>query len=82
MLIVNSGMSYHNMRGFQSGDPAVASASKRFDDWLAEAVSIADPGKRSAALADWEKAPGARDCHPRSDTWSPSSSRPGPRGAT
>jgi aromatic ring-opening dioxygenase catalytic subunit (LigB family) len=67
VLIIASGMSYHNMRGFMSGDPSVAAASKRFDDWLAEAVAIADPGKREEALAAWEKAPGARDCHPRSE---------------
>jgi aromatic ring-opening dioxygenase catalytic subunit (LigB family) len=67
VLIIASGMSYHNMRGFMSGNPAVAEASKRFDDWLAQAVAIADPEKRNETLAAWEKAPSARDCHPRSE---------------
>jgi len=67
VLIIASGMSYHNMRGFMSGSPAVAATSKRFDDWLAESVSIGDPEKRRAAFVNWEKALGARECHPRSE---------------
>ncbi len=67
VLIIASGMSYHNMGGFMSGDPRVAGISKRFDDWLAQAVSIEDPEKRRQALVDWRKAPGALDCHPRSE---------------
>jgi aromatic ring-opening dioxygenase catalytic subunit (LigB family) len=67
VLIIGSGMSYHNMRGLMYGGPAVASDSRRFDDWLAEAAAVADPQERRAALADWLKAPGARECHPRSE---------------
>jgi aromatic ring-opening dioxygenase catalytic subunit (LigB family) len=66
-LILTNGMSYHNMRGFMSGDPAYAAASERFDDWLAEAVAVADPEERRRLLLAWEKAPGARESHPRSE---------------
>jgi aromatic ring-opening dioxygenase catalytic subunit (LigB family) len=67
VLILCSGMSYHNMRGFASGDPRFASSSRLFDDWLAEAVAIEDPEERREALVGWRKAPAALDCHPRSE---------------
>ncbi len=64
VLIVGSGMSYHNLRGF---GPAFADASRRFDDWLTAAATDADAGRRDAALARWEQAPHARTCHPREE---------------
>jgi aromatic ring-opening dioxygenase catalytic subunit (LigB family) len=64
VLIVGSGMSYHNMRGFM--DPRTRDVSARFDDWLAQAVG-AEPGARDAALADWSQAPMARQSHPREE---------------
>jgi aromatic ring-opening dioxygenase catalytic subunit (LigB family) len=66
-LIIASGMSYHNMRGFMSGDPRVAELSKRFDDSLAEAVAAAEPAERKRRLVDWKRLPGALECHPRSE---------------
>jgi aromatic ring-opening dioxygenase catalytic subunit (LigB family) len=67
VLIIGSGMSYHNLRLFMSGDPRVMEVSRLFDDWLAEAVSLADPEERRRSLVDWKRAPGALECHPRSD---------------
>jgi aromatic ring-opening dioxygenase catalytic subunit (LigB family) len=67
VLIIGSGMSYHNMRGFMSSDPTVATVSKHFDEWLADTVSIHDPETRNATLIDWRQAPGARQSHPRSE---------------
>jgi aromatic ring-opening dioxygenase catalytic subunit (LigB family) len=67
VLIIGSGMSYHNMRGFMSDNPTVEMASKQFDDWLADTVSIHDSEIRNATLIDWRQAPGARYCHPRSE---------------
>jgi aromatic ring-opening dioxygenase catalytic subunit (LigB family) len=63
VLIVGSGMSYHNMRGFGSGG---RSASVAFDAWLREAITL-DPAARDAALLRWEDAPSARACHPREE---------------
>ncbi len=65
VLIICSGMSYHNMRGF--GNPEAAPLSEGFDAWLSHTVSIPDPAERKRRLLDWEKAPGARSCHPRSE---------------
>jgi aromatic ring-opening dioxygenase catalytic subunit (LigB family) len=64
VLIVGSGMSYHNMRGFMA--PRTAEVSARFDDWLATTVA-AEPSARDAALARWSSAPLARECHPREE---------------
>jgi aromatic ring-opening dioxygenase catalytic subunit (LigB family) len=67
VLIIGSGMSYHNLRGFMSGDSRNRTVSKGFDDWLADAVAITDPVDRGKRLIDWSRAPGALDCHPRSE---------------
>ena len=64
VLIIGSGMSYHNMRGFMSGGGAAD--SKRFDAWLTEAIAK-DPHERDALLRDWADAPAARACHPREE---------------
>jgi aromatic ring-opening dioxygenase catalytic subunit (LigB family) len=61
VLIVGSGMSFHNMRGY--GDPRFTPVSAEFDDWLTAAVESA-PAGRDALLADWTQAPHARLCHP------------------
>jgi aromatic ring-opening dioxygenase catalytic subunit (LigB family) len=55
------------MRGFMTGDPRVGSVSKRFDDWLAEAVALPDREERRQRLVAWQTGPGARECHPRSE---------------
>jgi len=61
VLIVGSGMSFHNMRGY--GDPRFASISDEFDNWLTAAVE-STPQQRDYALQHWEEAPAARLCHP------------------
>lgn len=61
VLIVGSGMSFHNMRGY--GDPRFGPVSDEFDEWLTHAVRL--PGaEREAALTQWAQAPAARLCHP------------------
>jgi len=64
VLIIGSGNSYHNMRGFMAGDGLTASQS--FDTWLHTA--IVDKGaSRRAALNNWAGAPAAQDVHPREE---------------
>ncbi|GAB2728180.1 class III extradiol ring-cleavage dioxygenase [Melaminivora jejuensis] len=62
-LIIGSGMSYHNMRGY--GDPRSTPASSAFDHWLAETVALPE-AQRHARLADWAaaSAPAGRLAHP------------------
>ena len=71
VLIVGSGMSYHNLRGFFSGGPAVARDSAAFDAWLGEAAALPDPEARGEALSRWREAPAALSCHPRSEHLAP-----------
>jgi aromatic ring-opening dioxygenase catalytic subunit (LigB family) len=67
VLIVGSGMSYHNLRRFWSTDATDVEAARAFDAWLAETLEAGDAGNREANLAAWENAPGARTAHPRSE---------------
>jgi aromatic ring-opening dioxygenase catalytic subunit (LigB family) len=63
VLIVGSGMSYHNLGAMFSGSGAAAAAS--FDSWLNDAVR--DPAARDEKLAAWSTAPGGRESHPREE---------------
>lgn len=71
VFIVGSGMSYHNMRAFMThrrngGGTRMVDDSKAFDDWLAETVSL-EPSAMQTRLIEWEKAPAARESHPREE---------------
>jgi aromatic ring-opening dioxygenase catalytic subunit (LigB family) len=63
VLIVGSGMSYHNLR--ERGGRYAANAAE-FDAWLTEA-STAEPERRNQMLSQWEHAPSARIAHPREE---------------
>ena len=65
VLIVGSGMSYHNLRDLFTSDPRALRAAVEFDAWLNEAVTESDPVARERKLAAWHQAPGARAAHPR-----------------
>ncbi len=67
VLIIGSGMSYHNMRGFMSGETNTIINSEKFDNWLLKTVSNTDINERNTALMNWQKAPAALECHPRSE---------------
>ncbi|QSR15872.1 class III extradiol ring-cleavage dioxygenase [Novosphingobium sp. KA1] len=64
VLIVGSGMSFHNMRGY--GNPASTAPSQTFDAWLT-AAATSDAETRAAALTGWAEAPGGRFSHPREE---------------
>ena len=63
VVIVGSGLSYHNLRLF---GPGAKEPSAAFDAWLDDAMQ-SDPKTRVAKLKAWEQAPSARICHPRED---------------
>ncbi len=63
VLIVGSGLSFHNLRAFNA---AGASASHAFDQWLRQTMAL-PPEQRSAQLMQWEQAPAARMAHPREE---------------
>jgi aromatic ring-opening dioxygenase catalytic subunit (LigB family) len=64
VLILGSGMSFHNMRAFHR--PDTIAASRQFDAWLGE-VCEGDPAARDQALARWSDGPSARFSHPREE---------------
>jgi aromatic ring-opening dioxygenase catalytic subunit (LigB family) len=63
VLIIASGMSYHNMRMFRQAEPGHVQQAVRFDHWLAEAVAIDDVDARADRLATWDQNPDALACH-------------------
>ena len=66
VLIVGTGLSYHNLAHFMNGSPVTDQPAKAFDAWLNAAVT-APPPERNLRLTQWEHAPGARLCHPREE---------------
>lgn len=67
VLIIASGMSFHNVRAMMQGNSTEAvAASVAFDDWLTTKLT-GDPAAREAGLTAWAQAPGARLSHPREE---------------
>jgi aromatic ring-opening dioxygenase catalytic subunit (LigB family) len=64
VLIIGSGLSYHNLRQFGAGG---AAASQAFDRWLQQALVQSSPAVREQAMLGWEQAPSARAAHPREE---------------
>ncbi|SHH51703.1 DODA-type extradiol aromatic ring-opening family dioxygenase [Pollutimonas bauzanensis] len=64
VLIVGSGLSYHNLRQIYGGGSA---ASAQFDAWLQQVLLDAPPEQRAGLLERWTSAPAARLAHPRED---------------
>jgi aromatic ring-opening dioxygenase catalytic subunit (LigB family) len=64
VLIVGSGMSYHNLRDLFVDRLESNRPSEDFDRWLNDTVTEPDPDARAARLIEWRDAPGARASHP------------------
>jgi aromatic ring-opening dioxygenase catalytic subunit (LigB family) len=64
VLIVASGMSFHNLRGYLK--PETVERARAFDAWLTQAVE-SPAAERNALLTAWEEAPFAAYCHPREE---------------
>jgi aromatic ring-opening dioxygenase catalytic subunit (LigB family) len=76
VLILGSGMSYHNMQHFMSDHGPGSIAGRQaaaFDAWLQDTLSPSRPiDERLSQLAKWESvAPYARHCHPREEHLAP-----------
>ncbi len=65
VLIIGSGLSYHNLRQFFS--PRGWGPSREFDGWLGGVLLGGSPMDRDKLLAAWEAAPAARAAHPREE---------------
>ncbi len=64
VLILGSGMSFHNLRTMMSGRGT--KDSQLFDAWLKEAAT-APEDLRAKRLIEWSNAPSARQAHPEED---------------
>jgi aromatic ring-opening dioxygenase catalytic subunit (LigB family) len=64
VLILGSGMSYHNLMRM---GPSAQAPSRAFDDWLAETMLESPPAERRERLLKWSAAPSARAAHPREE---------------
>jgi aromatic ring-opening dioxygenase catalytic subunit (LigB family) len=64
VLIVGSGMSFHNLRAYMH--PETPERARAFDRWLTEAVELS-AAERHARLARWAQAPYGSFAHPREE---------------
>ena len=64
VLIVGSGLSYHNLGRFGAAGRA---PSEAFDAWLQQVLLKSSPPARTQGLVEWAQAPCARIAHPRED---------------
>lgn len=67
VLIICSGMSYHNLHALMTGSKYVGEDSKHFDEWLTASIESGNAEQRNEKLINWLKAPAARESHPRSE---------------
>jgi aromatic ring-opening dioxygenase catalytic subunit (LigB family) len=65
VLIIGSGLTYHNMRGFGRDESTPVAVA--FERYLHDAIGQPDGAVRKQMLVDWQQAPGARQAHPRED---------------
>ena len=65
VLIIGSGLSFHDLRALRSGQGASPSAT--FDQWLNDTLVESTSDERQKRLLDWSTAPAARGAHPRED---------------
>ena len=64
VLIIASGMSFHNLRGYMR--PETAERARAFDKWLTTAIE-SPASERDPQLEDWKSAPFAAYAHPREE---------------
>lgn len=65
VLIIGSGLTYHNMRGFGRDESTAVAVD--FERYLSDAIQQADSSARNSMLVHWQDAPGARLAHPQED---------------
>lgn len=64
VLVLGSGFSFHNMRGFfEPGNQTINQANHAFEQWLEAAMAEAN----EEAMQRWQQAPGGALSHPREE---------------
>jgi aromatic ring-opening dioxygenase catalytic subunit (LigB family) len=64
-LIIGSGLTYHNMRGFNQ--ERATEDAEAFTRHLNDVIALENVHDRDEKLLHWERAPRARNAHPRED---------------
>ncbi|WP_020560060.1 DODA-type extradiol aromatic ring-opening family dioxygenase [Thiofilum flexile] len=69
VMVIGSGLSFHNMREFFSRRPESEQKAIEFDHWLVETCTDnkLNYAERRERLVNWTQAPQARFCHPREE---------------
>lgn len=70
ILIIGSGASFHNLRGFrETPTPETKALNEGFENWLRDVMTSRklSESERTEKLTNWLDAPGARYCHPREE---------------
>ncbi len=69
VLILGSGMSFHNLRNFFGSSNDGTEQSRQFDDWLYGTLTVPanQCAQRNLSLETWSNAPAARFAHPREE---------------
>jgi len=68
LLIIGSGLSFHNMRAFFQSKDDLDERNVEFDRWLINTCTDNIPeNEREKKLEQWSEAPAARYCHPREE---------------
>ncbi|MFT5320807.1 MAG: aromatic ring-opening dioxygenase catalytic subunit (LigB family) [Pseudohongiellaceae bacterium] len=67
ILVIGSGMSFHNIRSFFVPELVSQEDTVGFNAWLKETCTsnLLSDEEREQALINWQQAPGALKCHPR-----------------
>ncbi len=69
VMIIGSGLSFHNIAAFFQPSPGARAQSEAFDAWLFESLCSEhlSHAERCERLINWQAAPHARFCHPREE---------------
>lgn len=67
VLIMGSGLSYHNLHDIYLGNGRAGAVSEQFEHWLTDTLGEPDSEQRNRRLARWDQAPLARLAHPRAE---------------
>ena len=69
LLIIGSGMSYHNLSNFFRNEEKLNAESESFNQWLNDVCISKSTSfeEKTDQLVAWKSAPGAIGCHPREE---------------
>lgn len=67
VLIVGSGLSFHNLRMMFHNVELGRNPSRQFDEWLQNVLLNLGPKDRATEILKWQSAPSARIAHPREE---------------